>query len=156
MLIRRVKFTDYNGQEREMEYAFHLNKAETIQWMTTAGEYTLDKLLLRLAEERNGKRIMEIFEDLIHRSYGRKSLDGISFEKNEADWLAFKQSEAYSEIFCELVTDAKKAAAFVNGVIPADVAKDVQTALEENRDSLPDELKDYIPNKVGKEDFETV
>lgn len=145
MISRKIKFVDYNGVEREMEYFFHLNQAETIVWMTTTGEYTLDKLLLRLSQERNGRRIMEIFEDLLHRSYGQKSLDGIQFEKSETEWLKFKQSEGYSKLFIELVTDAKKAAEFVNGIIPADMAREVAKALNENRDGVPAELRDYIP-----------
>lgn len=148
MLEKKISFTDYDGQEREGTYYFNLNKAEVLMWMTTTGEYTLDKVLLRLSEERNGKKIMEIFEDLIHRSYGKKSLDGIRFEKTEESWIEFYQSEAYSELFTELVTDAKKAAAFVNGIIPSQVAKEVRKAMIENREGLPDELKDYIPEVI--------
>lgn len=146
MLAKKIKFTDYDGQVRENTYYFNLNKAEVIMWMTTTGEYTLDKVLLRLSEERNGKKIMEIFEDLVHRSYGRKSLDGIRFEKSEEIWLEFYQSEAYSELFSELVTDAKKAAAFVNAIVPSEMAREVSKALVENKDGLPAELRDYIPN----------
>lgn len=148
MLKKTIRFTDYDGKKREGTYFFYLNKAETIMWMTTTGEYTLDKVLLRLSEERNGRRIMEIFEDLIHRSYGRKSLDGLTFEKNEELWKEFRQSEAYSELFVELVTDAKKAAAFVNAIIPQDVANEVNKALLENKDGIPAELRDYVPELV--------
>lgn len=145
MLKKRIKFSDYDGQPREGDFYFNLNKAETIMWMTTTGEYTLDKVLLRLSEERNGRKIMEIFEDLIRRSYGRKSLDGLRFEKSEDIWNEFRQSEAYSELFVELVTDAQKAAAFVNAIIPQDMAKEVSKTLMENKDALPPELRDYVP-----------
>jgi hypothetical protein len=144
MLEKKIKFTDYDDNVREEVHYFNLNKSETIKWMTTTGEYTLDKVLLRLAEEKNGAKIMAIFEDLIYRSYGRKSLDGRKFEKSEEIWLDFYQTEAYSELFSELVTDAKKAAAFVNGIIPSDIAKEVTKTLQENREGIPDELKDYV------------
>lgn len=149
MLSKTIKFLDYNKQEREQTFHFNLNKAETMMWMSTTGEYTLDKVLLRLSEERNGRRIMEIFEDLIHRSYGRKSMDGICFEKSEEMWLEFYQSEAYSELFTELVTDAKKAAAFVNGIIPQAIAQEVTKTLMENKDGLPAELRDYVPDVLN-------
>lgn len=148
MLAKKIKFKDYDGQEREGTYLFHLSKAETIMWLTTTGEYTLDKVLLRLSEERNGKRIMEVFEDLIHRSYGRKSLDGMQFEKSEEAWLQFKQSEAYSELFTSLVTDAKEAAAFVSGIIPSDLSKDIKKTLSENKDGIPAELRDYVSTSI--------
>lgn len=149
MLAKKIQFTDYDGQKREGTYYFNLNKAEVIMWLTTAGEYTLDKVLLRLSEERNGRKIMETFEDLIHRSYGKKSLDGVRFEKTEEIWNEFRQSEAYSELFVELVTDAKKAANFINGVIPSEMAKEVTKTLAENKDGLPAELKDYVPDVTG-------
>lgn len=148
MLKKIIEFTDLDGNTRQGEYYFHLSQAEVIMWMTTTGEYTLDKVLLRLSQERNGKKIMEILEDLIHRSYGRKSLDGVQFEKNEKMWMEFYQSEAYSKLFTELVFDAQKSAAFVNGIIPRDMAKEVSKALIENKDGAPAELRDYIPKII--------
>ena len=120
MYKKTIEFTDYNDVVRKEDHYFHLNKAEVIKWLTTSGDYTLDKVLERLSTERNGKKIMEIFEDLIHRSYGRKSIDGRKFEKTEEIWNDFYQTEAYSVLFTELVTDAKKAADFVNRIIHKD------------------------------------
>lgn len=150
MLVKNISFIDFDGVKREEEHCFNLNKAEVIKWMTTTGEYTLDKVLLRLAQEKNGQKIMDTFEDLIHRSYGQKSLDGRKFVKNEELWLDFYQSDAYSEMFVELVTDAKKAAAFVNAIIPKELADEVQNAMKENREGLPAELRDYLPADDSK------
>jgi hypothetical protein len=144
MLAKTITYTDYEGTERTETHYFNLNKAELTKWLTTTGEYTLDKVLLRLAQERNGAKIMENFEDLIHRSYGRKSLDGRKFEKNEDIWLDFYQSEAFSELFMEIVTDANKAAAFINGIIPKELADEVEKTINENKDGIPEEIKDYI------------
>lgn len=144
MFEKSITYTDYSGVERVETHYFNLNKAEVIKWMTTTGEYTLDKVLMRLAEEKNGKKIMETFEDLIKRSYGKPSLDGRKFEKSEEIWLDFYQSEAYSQLFVELVTDAPKAAAFVNKIIPADIASEVAKVMKENKDGIPIAMKDYI------------
>lgn len=143
MYKKTITFTDYNGVERKEDHYFHLNKAEVIKWLTTSGDYTLDKVLERLSTERNGKKIMEIFEDLIHRSYGRKSLDGRKFEKTEEIWNDFYQTEAYSVLFTELVTDAKKAADFVNRIIPQDLADEVEKIIREHPEGIPDTIKDY-------------
>lgn len=143
MYKKTITFTDYNGVERKEDHYFHLNKAEVIKWLTTSGDYTLDKVLDRLSTERNGKKIMEIFEDLIHRSYGRKSLDGRKFEKTEEIWNDFYQTEAYSVLFTELVTDAKKASDFVNRIIPQDLANEVEKIIRENPNGIPDTLRDY-------------
>lgn len=144
MFEKSIKYTDYSGTERVETHYFNLNKAEVIKWMTTTGEYTLDKVLMRLAEEKNGKKIMETFEDLIKRSYGKPSLDGRKFEKNEEIWLDFYQSEAYSQLFVELVTDAQKAATFVNKIIPADIAGEVAKVMKKNKDGIPDAMRDYL------------
>lgn len=143
MYKKTFEFTDFNGNVRKEDHYFHLNKAEIIKWLTTSGDYTLDKVLERLSTERNGKKIMDIFEDLIHRSYGRKSLDGRRFEKSEEIWEDFYQTEAYSVLFTELVTDAGKAAEFVNQIIPKDMANEILKVIQENPEGIPDELKDY-------------
>lgn len=143
MLKRTIKFIDYEGKERVEDFYFHMSKAEVIKWITTSGEYTLDKVLIRLTTEKNGKKIMEMFESLIKQSYGRKSLDGRKFEKSEEIWNDFYQTEAYSVLFTELVTDAKKAAEFVNQIIPSDMSTEVQKIMSENPEGIPDELKDY-------------
>lgn len=143
MYKKTIAFTDYAGKELTEDFYFNLNKAELIKWLTTSGDYTLDKVLERLSKERNGKKIMEIFEDLIHLSYGRKSLDDRKFEKTEEIWNDFYQTEAYSILFTELVTDAKKAADFVNKIIPRDLADEVEKIIRDNPDGIPDALKDY-------------
>lgn len=144
MIKKTITFEDYAGNKREEEHFFHLNKAEVVKWLTTSGDYTLDKLLDKIVKERNGKQIMEIFDDLLHRSYGKISLDGRRFEKSEEIWKDFSESEAYSTLFMEIVTDAKKAADFVNGIIPKDMANEIEKIMKENPDGIPAELKDYV------------
>lgn len=146
MLKKTIKFTDFDGGERVEDHYFNLNKAEVIKLLTTTGGYTLDKLLNRLAEEHNGREIMNIFDEILHMSYGRKSLDGRKFEKNDELWNDFKDTEAYSKLFTDLVTDGKKAADFINAVIPKDLADEVAKIMKENPEGIPDELKDYMPN----------
>lgn len=149
MYKRTIEFVDYNGQVRKEDHYFHLNKAEVIKWLTTSGDYTLDKVLERLSKERNGKKIMDIFEDIIRRAYGRKSLDGRKFEKSEEIWNDFYQTEAYSVLFTELVTDANKAADFVNQIIPRELADEIAKIIRENPDGIPDELKDYTGSMMA-------
>lgn len=147
MLTKKITFEDYDGNIRTEDHYFNLNKAEVIKWITTSGDYTLDKVLERLSKEKNGKEIMRIFEELIRLSYGRKSLDGRRFEKSEEVWNDFYQTEAYSVLFTELVTDAKKAADFVNKIIPKDLASEVEKIIAENPNGISDELKEYVIDK---------
>ena len=121
MYKKTVTYKDFNKNERTEDFYFHLNRAEIIKWMTTSGGYTLDKMIEQLTREENGEKIMEIFDDLLIRSYGVKSLDGKQFIKSDEVKEAFKYSEAYSVIFTELVTDANKASEFVTAILPSDL-----------------------------------
>lgn len=145
MYERKVTYTDYNDVKREETCYFHLTKAEVIEWLTnTPGSYTLDKLLEKLLVETNMKEIMSIFKDLIYRSYGEKSLDGRRFIKTEEVKQNFMETEAYSIIFTDIVSDAKKAAEFINGILPKDLAEEVSKIAKNNPEGIPDSLKDYI------------
>lgn len=156
MYKRTVTYEDYESVKRTEDFYFNLNKAEVIQWLTCNGGYTLDKQLERLYKASRGKDIMDIFEDLLRRSYGQKSIDGRRFDKTEEMWLDFKGTEAYSIIFTELVTDAKKAAAFINSIIPSKMTSEINRIMENNKDGIPDELKDYMTSDVLNEKGEAI
>ena len=64
-----------------------------------------------------------MFKDLVLKAYGVKSDDGRRFIKSKELSDEFSQTEAYSQIFMELATDDKAAAAFINGIVPADLAQ---------------------------------
>jgi hypothetical protein len=127
MLSKVITYTDYEGNERKEEFHFNLSKAELMKMeMGTTGG--MKRLLDRIVEAQDTKRIIEIFEDIILRSYGEKSLDGKHFEKyRDGKRLAdsFASTEAFSELFMELATDDKAAAAFINGIIPQSLAEEI-------------------------------
>ena len=122
MLTKTIKYTDYNGVERTEDFYFNLNKAGIMEMqLTTVGG--LDAYLKKIISAQDMPTLMRIFKDLVLKSYGVKSDDGRRFIKNEKLREEFEQTEAYSILYMELSTDADAAAAFVNGIIPADVAK---------------------------------
>lgn len=151
MLIKKIKYTDFRGVEREEEFYFNMSKAEVLKWLTTNGNYTLDAVLGKLIKTENVKDLVGEFDYLITSSYGEISLDGISFVKTKEATDKFVQSNAYSELFMELVGDAQKAAAFFNGILPDDLSESIQKAMKDNPDGLPDVLKDYASTKEPAE-----
>lgn len=118
MYIKEITYKTYDEEVVTEPFYFHLTEAEVFEWMAQNGDYTLDKVLHKIVKERNGKRIINFFKDLIMRSYGEKSLDGKQFIKNKELRDRFMQSEAYSVLFMELVNDADKGAEFFNGILP--------------------------------------
>lgn len=124
MLQKTIKYKDYNGNERSKTFYFNLNKAELAEMqLTTKGG--LDEMIQRIIDTQDVPKIIETFKDIILKSYGEKSADGEIFVKKDENGhkLAdrFAQTEAYSELFMELSTDATAAAAFINGIIPNDI-----------------------------------
>lgn len=124
MLKKTITYTDYNGNERKEDFYFNLNKAEIMRMeMSTRGG--LAERINRIVAAQDTPAIIEIFEDLIQKSYGVKDADGRGFVKKKEDLEAFMATEAYSELFMELATNADAAAEFVNGIVPGDISKQV-------------------------------
>ena len=122
MLKETIKYTDYNGVERTEDFWFHLSKAELMEWeMGTTGGLT--EMIKRIVDAQDAPAIIKIFKELVLKAYGQKSPDGKRFIKSEELATEFSQTEAYSQLFMELATDADKAAAFVNGIMPSDIAE---------------------------------
>ena len=127
MLKETIKYTDYNGVERTEDFWFHLSKAELMEWeMGTTGGLT--EMIKRIVDAQDAPAIIKIFKELVLKAYGQKSPDGKRFIKSEELATEFSQTEAYSQLFVELATDADKAAAFVNGIMPSDIAEKAAAA----------------------------
>ena len=124
MITKTIKYTDYNGVEREEKFLFHLTKAELMEMeMGTTGG--LAEMIQKIIEAQDVPAIIKIFKDLVLKAYGEKSADGKRFVKiNDAGVplsIGFSHTEAYSQFFMELAMDADKAAEFVKGIIPGDI-----------------------------------
>ena len=117
MLKKTITYTDYNGVERTEDFYFNLTKAELMEMEigTTGG---MADMIKRIIDAKDAPAIIKIFKELVLKAYGEKSADGKRFVKSEEISNGFAQTEAYSQLFMELATDADAAAAFVNGIIP--------------------------------------
>lgn len=124
MLKKKIKYTDYNGNEREDEFFFHLTKAELME-MEMGVNGGISEMITNVVKAKDTPTIIKIFKDLILKSYGERSVDGKSFIKTTDAGvplgLRFSQTEAYSVLFMELSTDADAAANFVKGIMPGGI-----------------------------------
>jgi predicted CopG family antitoxin len=73
---------------------------------------------------------LSYFKDLVKRSYGEKTPNGKQFVKNDELTEAFTQTEAFSDLFVELATNAESALEFIRGIIPADISSEVEKTKE--------------------------
>lgn len=117
MLKKTFTYTDFNGVERTEDHYFNLSKAELMEMelSTTGG---LAEMINKIVAAQDAPAIVKIFKELVLKAYGQKSADGRRFIKSKELSDEFSQTEAYSQLFMELATDADAAAAFVNGIVP--------------------------------------
>ena len=120
-----ITYTDFDDNERTEDFYFNLSKSELMEmdFSQTGG---MENMIRSIVEAQDTKGIIEVFKAIILKSYGEKSLDGKQFVKlRNGQKLAeeFQQTAAYDALFMELATDDKKAADFINGVIPKALAK---------------------------------
>lgn len=118
MLKKTITYTDYNGTERTEDFYFNLTKAELME-MQLSKNGGLDVSIRKIVDSQDAPGIIKIFKDLILKAYGEKSDDGKRFMKSKEISDAFSQTEAYSQLFMELATDADAASKFINGIVPA-------------------------------------
>lgn len=117
MLKKTITYTDYDGLERTEEFRFNLTKAEVVDMeLTTAG--TFSETMKRIIAEKDIIRIAKLFKELLLKSYGVKSDDGKRFIKSQELSEAFSQTEAYSDLYIELLSNPEEAAKFFAEVAP--------------------------------------
>ena len=120
MLKKTIEYTDYNGVARKEDFYFNLNKAELMEMeLGTTGGYA--EMIQKIIDTQDVPTLVKIFKELVLKAYGVKTADGRGFKKSEELRDDFVHTEAYSNLFMELATDADAASKFVNGIIPADL-----------------------------------
>ena len=118
MLKKTITYVDYNDTERKEDFYFNLSKAEIMEMeMGTTGGMV--EMINRIVAAQDAPAIIDVFKKMILTAYGEKSADGKRFIKSKELSEAFSQTEAYSQLFMELATDADAASKFVNGIVPA-------------------------------------
>ena len=131
MLKKIITYTDYNGVERTEPFYFNLSKAELME-MELGVTGGMTEMLDKIIAAKDAPSLMKTFKEMIMKSYGIKSDDGKRLIKSEELSIAFTQTEAYSVLFMELITDDKAAADFVNGIIPNEIQAEVATQIANN------------------------
>ncbi len=124
MFKKTITYTDYDGNQRTEEFRFNLSKAEYLMFENSVIG-GMSKEIEQAMAMQNGPRILEIFKDLVDRSYGVKSSDGRRFIKSPELLQEFRETEAYVNFFMELVTDLEAGKAFLREVSPAELVAEL-------------------------------
>lgn len=120
MIKKEITFEDFDGEMRTESFYFNLTRAEIaeLELMTEGG---LEALINKMIETKNKPELVKLFKKLILMSYGEKSSDGRRFVKSDKLIEEFTQTNAYSELFMELATNADSALKFINGILPKEL-----------------------------------
>lgn len=109
---------DDEPEEIVADYYFNLTESELYE-MELGTKGGLEYLLNDIVVERDTPRMVKFFKDLILKSYGKRSADGISFQKSPEISKEFTQTDAYNVLFTELLTgDSSVALEFIQGILP--------------------------------------
>lgn len=122
MLKKTITFKDLDGNDVTEDFYFNLNKAEIAE-IELSYDGGLSAQLERIIAKKDGVEIVSTFKDIILRSVGRRSDDGRRFIKSSDITNEFVQTDAYSEMFMELVTNADLAAEFVRSIMPQNLGE---------------------------------
>ena len=116
MFKKEIEYQDFNGQQRKEMFYFNLSKAELME-MELSTQAGMEEMIKMLIATKDNAKIVQTFKDLILKSYGIKSEDGTRFIKTPELREAFEQSNAYSELFMEILSNTDAQVAFINGVV---------------------------------------
>lgn len=103
MLRHKITYKDFNGTERTEDFYFHLSLPEITRLEAELG-VSLTEYTKNLAKNQDVKTLLDFIEKIILNAYGKKTLDGKSFHKSDELRKEFEYSQAYAELFEELLT----------------------------------------------------
>lgn len=135
MYKKTVTFENFDGETVTEDFYFNLTKAELLE-LEVSEEGGFSETMQEIVKAGNGKEIIAGFKRILLMSVGKRR--GQSFVKNQEIREEFEGSPAFSELFMELATNAQAGAEFVNGVIPAGLAKQVEGQLPLEPAQVPD------------------
>lgn len=163
MLKKTITYKTFDGETVTDDFYFNLTKAELLE-LELSEKGGFSETLKTIIAEQDPKILISRFKDLLHLAYGKKSADGKRFMKSEEIWDEFAETEAFSDLFMELATNDASAAAFVNAIVPADMAANSdQLQLPVSDTELPDdgtliEVKrtqaEFMKTKLSEAQFE--
>lgn len=137
MLRKKVKYTDFDGNERTETLMFNLTKTEALdiafdlpddvkaELQGIDDEARSQEAAVKILSQLGDKKIFAFIKDFVLKSYGIKSEeDETRFIKKDENGRplanAFEETLAFDAIITELMTSNETAAMeFVNAVLPA-------------------------------------
>lgn len=147
MITKKLKYTDFDGREREETVRFNLTEKEVfdLEFGTLGG---ISEFYQRIIEAQNTPEIIAAIDKIVLAAYGIKTADGRGFQKSKEISDEFKFTQGYSNFMMELYTDDEKAFTFIKELIPEEVIKKIEARLKsaaekQEKKKIPFEPQDH-------------
>ena len=138
MLERTFTYVGFDGKTYADTWGFYLSKADLIE-INYGSWIGIDNLLKQLVNNKNGKEIVNIVKEVVLKAVGRPSTDGRRFVRNEEIRQEFYETDGYSQLMSELLTEPPKVIEFLTAVIPKEMGEKLKESLAEAEMEQPAE-----------------
>lgn len=129
MFKHTITYDDFNGNERKEDFYFHLSTPEVVRLEAKFGA-SIEDYTRTMTEQQDLEQMLDFLESIILSSYGRKTTDGKSFIKNQQLRTEFEYSQAYAELFEEILLNKELAVKFGEGVAETSRSKRKKNTVE--------------------------
>lgn len=118
MFKHNVEYVDFNGNDRKEDLYFHLSTPEVTRLEAEIGK-DLEVHINDLTTNQKLDELLAFLEKMILTAYGKKTSDGRSFMKTKEIREEFEYSQAYANMFEDVITNPDLAKKFGESVADA-------------------------------------
>lgn len=123
MFKKTIKYTDFNGEEQEKDFWFHLSNAKLA--VISAGGNDMKARAERMIKAKDNVAILDELRSLIRMSCGIRSDDGQRFIQTPEAQSELLDSPAFDELLFELFV-GNNAAQFFAALVPPEQQKQIE------------------------------
>lgn len=150
MISKTISFTDFKNRPVTKTYHFNLSAAEVTELaMTRKG---IDEYLREIIGTEDVSKLWPLFKELLGMAVGKFDNDEV-FDKTPEYTKEFMRSGAYDEFFFELIGDAGFAAAFIKGMMPANLQERIDKLVANGGAEEKKEYTDQELLTIDEEEF---
>lgn len=139
MVKKTIVYNDLNGNQLTDDFYFNISKAELIDMQIE--DESFQAKIQRIVDTKDDRRLQKLVSELIDKSFGVRSSDGIEFLKGDEYLRHFKATDAYNNLRVELATDADKLTEFVKGIMPSDLMEKAEAEAQAQIESISNHQK---------------
>jgi len=163
MFSKTIKYKDFNGEDQEKVFWFHLSNAKLA---VLAADQGLKSWADRMVKSQDSVEILEKLRELIRMSCGVRSEDGQRFIQTPEAQSELLDSPAFDELLFELFVE-NNAVKFFSALVPEEQQKQIEELakkqglgaasenteeqpawIRENRDPTKAELQRMTPEQL--------